>query len=88
MFKEFEELVVERVEVAIQTALARQEQKLIKPQGRYVKQKALMKELSLYHGDLMKLEAAGLRRIKIESEGRVVMYDRKNLDEVLERLAI
>jgi len=55
---------------------------------RYLRQTELRKLYNFSHRDMMNLEAAGLRRIKLGANTRVVLYDLENLDEVMARLAI
>jgi len=88
MFQEFEQKLMATFERVCQEVGERVAKSYENPKSRYIRQRELMDEMGILYVDIRKLEAHGLKRIKFEENARVIFYDRKNLDEVLERLAI
>ena len=54
---------------------------------RYIRQKEFLELYGFHYRDLQSLEAAGLKRIKIDEKKRVVMYDLIQFDEIMAKLS-
>jgi len=61
------------------------EREYYKPE--YVKQKQLLQELGINYAYLKKLEANGLKRVKLDPEDKTIFYKRKDVYALFDQLA-
>lgn len=53
----------------------------------YVQQKALMEELGISYSYLKKLEAHGLKRVKLDEKDKTIFYKREDVFKLMDSLA-
>jgi len=78
-------LVNNLIELCDKRIITTLENHYVKPP--YVQQKDLMEELGVSYGYFKKLEAQGLKRVKIDPRDKTIFYKRSEVYELMDQLA-